>query len=166
MMGPIAGQVVDASQFTPFRPAKVLYDLDGPRTFTVVPADGELYLAHWFDESEAVVRYLVVPFSPTLLACLEAGRIDLREALDQPRLWVVDVDNQGTPMLATRTTLEDLPADELPTPGTKLSPMLEATSPNRPPSASIPAAAGSVSSANGWFDFSSSSFSASSADAC
>ena len=66
-----------------------------PVVRSVVPADGELYLAHWFDESEAVVRYLVVPFSPTLLARLEAGRMDLREALDQPRVWVVDVDDQG-----------------------------------------------------------------------
>ena len=145
MMGPMPGKAVGASQFAPFRPAQVLYELDGPRTFTFVPADGELYLAHWFDESEAVVRYLVVPFSAALVARLEAGQFGLRDALDQPRLWVVDVDNQGVPAAATRTTLEDLPAAEVPAAGTLLSPALEAISPSRPPTATIPTAAGSAS---------------------
>jgi hypothetical protein len=142
MMGPIPGKPADASQFTPFRPAKVLYELDTPRTFTFVPADGELYLAHWFDESEAAVRYLVVPFSPALVARLEAGQLSLREAIDQPRLWVVDVDNEGVPAAATRTTPADLPMDELPVVGTLLSPALEAGAANRAP-ASVPAPAGS-----------------------
>jgi hypothetical protein len=121
MMGPVQGKPVDPAAFAPFRPAKVLADVGGPRSFTFVPADGELYWAHWFDESADRVRYLVVPFSPALLDRLETGRISLREALDQPRLWVVDVDNRGEPVAATRTTLEDLPADELPVPGTMLS---------------------------------------------
>jgi hypothetical protein len=126
----------------------VLYELDGPRTFTFVPADGELYLAHWFNESEALVRYLVVPFSAALVARLEAGQLSLRDALDQPRLWVVDVDNQGVPAAATRTTLEDLPPDQVPAAGTLLSPALEAISPNRPPTAPIPTAAGFTSPAS------------------
>lgn len=142
MMGPIPGNPTDPGQFAPFRPAKVLYELDGPRTFTFVPADGELYLAHWFDESAATVRYLVVPFSPALVARLEASQLSLREAIDQPRLWVVDVNNQRVPSAAMRTTLADLPADELPVAGTLLSQALEAGAANRAP-ASVPAAAGS-----------------------
>jgi len=125
-MGPVKGKPVNPAQFTPFRPAKVLADVGGPRSFTFVPADGELYWAHWLDESADRVRYLVVPFSPALLHRLEAGRIDLREALDQPRLWVVDVDHQGSPVTAVRAALEDLPADELPVPGTTLAPTPEA----------------------------------------
>lgn len=139
MMKTIPGRTVDANQFAPFRPAKVLYELDRPMTFTFVPADGELYLAHWFDESELVVRYLVVPFSPVLLARLEAGRIDLRDALDQPRLWVVDVDERDKPVAAMRITLEDLPADELPMAGTLLSPVLETIALSRPLAGNIPA---------------------------
>jgi hypothetical protein len=122
MMGPVKGRPADPAQFAPFRPAKVLADVGGPRSFTFVPADGELYWAHWFDESAGRVRYLVVPFSPGLLDRLEAGRISLRDALDQPRLWVVDVDNRGEPVAAVRAALADLPADELPAPGTTLSP--------------------------------------------
>lgn len=121
----------------------MLYELDSPRTFTFIPADGELYLAHWFDESADVVRYLVVPFSPGLVAGLEAGHFSLREALDQPRLWMVDVDDWGVPAATTRTSLEDLPAEELPAVGTLLSPALEAVAPVRPRDG-IPAPAGSV----------------------
>jgi hypothetical protein len=124
MMGPVKGKPVDPAQFAPFRPAKVLADVGGPRSFTFVPADGELYWAHWFDESADRVRYLVVPFSPALLDRLEAGRLSLREALDQPRLWVVDVDDLGSPVGAVRAALDDLPADELPAPGATLSPAL------------------------------------------
>jgi hypothetical protein len=76
--------------------------------------------AHWFDESADRVRYLVVPFSPSLLDRLERGQISIRDALDQPRLWVVDVDNQGVPITASRTTLAHLPAEELPVDGTML----------------------------------------------
>jgi len=122
MMGPIKGKAVDPAQFSPFHPAKVLFDLDGPRSFTFIPADGELYWAHWFDESESGVRYFVVPFSPAILARLETGRCTIREALEQPNLCVLDVDNEGVPAAATRTTLEDLPADELPLAGTLLVP--------------------------------------------
>jgi hypothetical protein len=133
MMGSVKGTAVDPAQFSPFRPAKVLYDLDGPRSFTFVPADGHMYLAHWFDESEQLVRYIVVPFSPALLGRLESGQCSIREALDQNSLWIVDIDNQGKPVSATRTTLADLPADELPVPGTPLSPSMEAAGRNGPP---------------------------------
>lgn len=142
MMGPIPGKPADAAQFTPFRPATVLYELDTPRTFTFIPTDGELYLAHWFDESETAIRYLVVPFSSALQSRLESGRLSLRDALDQPRLWVVDVNNQSEPIVVTRTTLEDLPADELPTEGTLLTSNVETRSGERLSHGS-PAAAGS-----------------------
>lgn len=142
MMGPIPGKPADPAQFVPFRPATVLYELDMPRTFTFVPADGEWYLAHWLDESKTAVRYLVVPFSSALQSRLEDGRLSLRDALDQPRLWAVDVNNSGELVGATRTTLEDLPVDELPAPGTLITPALESRSRDRS-SPGSPAAAGS-----------------------
>jgi len=142
MMGPIPGKPADPAQFAPFRPAAVLYELDTPRTFTFVPADGELYLAHWFDESATAVRYLVVPFSPALQARLADGRLSLRGALDQPRLWAVDVTNAGEPVGATRTTLDALPADELPGEGVLLTPALEVRPRDRS-SPGSPAATGS-----------------------
>ncbi|HEV3255255.1 MAG TPA: OB-fold nucleic acid binding domain-containing protein [Gemmataceae bacterium] len=119
------GVAVEPARFAPFQPSKVLYDFDGPRTLTFLGNDGELYLALWFDENREAVRYLVVPFSEPLVQRLETGQISVREALEQPRLWVVDIDNLGKPVMATRTTLADLAQDELPVPGTMLLPSLE-----------------------------------------
>jgi hypothetical protein len=68
------------------------------------------------------VRYLVVPFSDLLLDRLEQGQMSIREALEQPRLWIVDVDNNNRPVRIVRTTLANLPQDELPVHGTLLLP--------------------------------------------
>lgn len=125
MMDPIPGAAVDPARFAPFQPAKVLYDLDGPRTFTFLDREGELNLALWFDDNADTIRYFVVPFSDELLARLESGQISVREALEQPRLWIIDVNNEGNPIAATRTRLSDLPQEELPVPGTMLLPSLE-----------------------------------------
>jgi hypothetical protein len=125
MMGPVKGIAVDPARFAPFRPSKVLNDLDGPRTFTFLDGDGELYLAVWFDENAETVRYLVVPFAQALLHRLETGQISVREALEQPCLWVVDRDNNGKLVTPARTTLADLPQEELPVPGKMLWPSLE-----------------------------------------
>src|SRR5260370_20759082 len=104
MMGPVQGVAVDPARFTPFQPSKVLYDFDGPRTFTFLDTDGELCLALWFDENSEAVRYLVVPFSELLVDRLEQGQISIREALEQPRLRVVDVDDHPRPLRILLTT--------------------------------------------------------------
>ena len=61
MMWSISGRQIEASRFSPFIPVTVLYEFDGPRTFTVNDADGELCLAHWCDEDDDVSRFLVAP---------------------------------------------------------------------------------------------------------
>ena len=125
MMGQVKGKAVDPGRFSPFQALKVLYDFDGPRSFTFLDGDGELNFALWFDENTEFVRYLVVPFSDDLVARLVKGQMSLREAIDQPRLWIVDVNADGTPQAAIRTHLSDLPEEELPVPGTMLLPSLE-----------------------------------------
>lgn len=122
MMGPIKGKPVSPSRFTPFTPIKVLDELDGPRLFTFHDHEDELCLAMWFDENRERVRYLIVPFSEPLVKRLEAGRLSLREALEQPRLWVLDVSQQGEPIAAMRADLDNLPAEELPSVNSHLSP--------------------------------------------
>ena len=72
-----------------------------------------------------------------------ADRQAIRDALDQPRVWVMDVSDQGEPTAATRTTLEDLPANELPAAGTLLTPALEARPRDRAAVSGSPTAAGS-----------------------
>lgn len=127
MMGPLEGSSVDVRRFGVMKPTKVLYDFDGPRTFTFKDATGSLHLAHWFDEDACHVRFLVVPFTDVLLRQLEAGALSVRDALNQPQLWIVDLDNSQRPIAATLTTLAQLRQDELPVPGALLLPHLEQT---------------------------------------
>jgi hypothetical protein len=124
-MWPVAGKEIDAARFSPLQPAEVLYDFDGPRTFTYSDQEGELCLAHWCDADRDIDRYLVVPFSRRLADSLKSGQLPLRDALDQPRLWVIDVERAGAIRKAWRVDPADLPADVLPQPGTLLLRSLE-----------------------------------------
>src|SRR5262249_16885037 len=121
----VAGRSVDTGLFMPFEPLEVLYDFDGPRTFTHRDREGELYLAHWVDEDEQVTRFIVVPFTPTFVERLKNGDLTLREALDQPRAWILDKAHTGEVRAAWRIQLADLPENVLPHPGTMLLPTLE-----------------------------------------
>jgi hypothetical protein len=124
-MWQVTGKPVDAGLFRPFRPAEVLYEFDGPRTFTHLDPDGELFFAHWCDEDRDATRFLVVPFSDQLVTKIKDGDLTLRDALNQPRLWVVDVTHAGEPRNAWITRLDDVPDDVLPQRGTMLLPALE-----------------------------------------
>lgn len=106
-------------------PETILYDFEGPRTFTFRDRDGFLALAHWCDEDEVHARFLAVPFSESLLGRLRAGELSVREALDQPVLWVVDRAHDGTVREVRRTSLEGCPEEVLPAPGTMLLAALE-----------------------------------------
>jgi hypothetical protein len=56
---------------------------------------------------------------------LTKGRISVREALDQPSLWIIDVDAFHKPIASWRSSLGLVPDDVLPEPGTMLWPSLE-----------------------------------------
>lgn len=124
-MWQVPGTTVDPSQFSPLRPLKVLYEFDGPKTFTFRDQDGELCLAHWCDEEEGAARLIAVAFSNRLLAKLEQGIISVRDALEQPRAWILDEDPAGIVRAAWRVDVADLPEDVLPKPGALLTPVLE-----------------------------------------
>jgi len=124
-MWEVKGKPVAADRFRPFVPSEVLYDFDGPRTFTLRDAEGELYLAHWLDEDTDTARYVVVPFSDALLAELTNGQISVRDALDQPRVFAIDIGYDANVRAAWRVELGDLPVDALPRPTTMLWPSLE-----------------------------------------
>ncbi len=104
---------------------EVLYDFDGPRTFTHKDSAGKLCLAHWCDADRDCNRFIVVPFSEPLVRKLKAGEITLGASLDQPRAWIVDVAHAGDIRAAWGVHLSELPADVLPKPGTMLWPALE-----------------------------------------
>jgi len=124
-MWKVVGSPVQATRFREFTPAEVLYEFDGPRTFTLRDGDQELYLAHWIDEDEATARYLMVVFSEVLLARLKAGQITVREALDQPSVFVADIGPLAVIQALWSVRLQDLPPDVLPHPGSMLLPCFD-----------------------------------------
>src|SRR5262249_23656152 len=92
-MWPVAGIPKESSLYGSFDPIEVLVDFDGPRTFTVQDQDGGLCLAHWMDDSREVARFVVVPFTDILLGRMRRGELAVRDALDQPRVYIVDVEH-------------------------------------------------------------------------
>ncbi len=125
MMWKVPGKPVDPQRFSPLRPVKTLYEFEGPKTFTFRDQEGELCLAHWCDEEDCLTRYIVVVFSNRLVAQLEQGIIAVREALEQPRAWVLEEDADGNICSAWRVEVADLPEEVLPKPGTLLLPTFE-----------------------------------------
>ena len=53
-MWSIPGKSVPVTRFPRFDPDEVLYEFDGPRIFGVRDSEGELNLAYWSDEDEAI----------------------------------------------------------------------------------------------------------------
>jgi hypothetical protein len=121
----VPGKMVDPRRFSPLCPVKTLYDFEGPKTFTFRDQDGELCLAHWCDEEDCTTRYIAVVFSNRLVAQLEQGVISVRDALEQPRAWVLDEDADGNVRSAWRVEVTDLPEEILPKPGALLLPVFE-----------------------------------------
>jgi len=124
-MWEIEGKEIDSGRFTPFEPVEVLYEYDGPRTFTTRDLDGELNLAHWSDEDEKATRYVVVPTSPGIVDSLRRGILSVHDALNQPRCWLCDVAHDGSMIRCLLVGFEAIPKDALPSHGTMLWPTLE-----------------------------------------
>lgn len=125
MMWAIQGRPIDPKRIEPFAPVRILSYYDGPRIFTFRDADGALCLAVWSDEDSVHSRFLVVAVSDRTIAELESGLLSVREALDQPRLWVVDYEAATGLTAAWLTTLDDVPADAQPQPRAMLHRSLE-----------------------------------------
>jgi hypothetical protein len=124
-MWQIAGKNIDAAIFAPVEPVEVLYDFEGPRTFTHRDRDGQLCLAHWCDSDYDINRFIVVPFTDALVQKLKTGEITLLEAINQPHAWILDLAHSGEIREAWSVNLSNLPEDVLPKRGTMLWPSLE-----------------------------------------
>lgn len=125
MMWEIRGKPVDPKRFAPFEPLRVLNYYDGPRIFTFKDADEALCLACWSDEDEKQSRFLVVAVTDQIITNLESGLLSVREALAQPRLWVVDWAQDGSLTGAWLVAHQDVPEDSQPQPRTMLHRSLE-----------------------------------------
>ena len=124
MLRNIDGQQLDVARLGPLKPERILFEFDGPRTWLANDPEGELLLLHQCGESPDAAQFFVVPFSETLVHALEAGDIDLRDALDQPRLWIAEFDRSGVRKLV-RSSFAKLPNDWIPESGVMLFPELE-----------------------------------------
>lgn len=115
----------ESNYFGAFEPLEVLIWFDGPRTFTLLDPDGQLCLAHWYQERENHWHYVVVPITAQILKELNNGEQSLLDVLDQPRVYVVAVDNQFRPQSVSLVQFSQLPQDALPERGTMLRRDLE-----------------------------------------
>ncbi|MBK5966179.1 hypothetical protein CCR95_19355 [Thiocystis minor] len=113
--------VVDVGNLVP---SEVLYEFDGPRIFSAQSPLGDL-LCFLADDDGAVLRFIAAPTNPDILAKLKDGIRSVRDAIDQPWVWFVDLGYDGQPRAAWRGTLSDVPADALPEKGVMLWPHLE-----------------------------------------
>lgn len=119
-MWEIKGKPVDPKRFMPFEPLRVLNYYDGPRIFTFHDADDALCLACWSDGDETHSRFLVVAITDQIIVDLESGLLSVREALAQPRLWVIDWAQDGALTGAWLVAQQDVPNDSQPHPRTML----------------------------------------------
>jgi len=115
---------LDAAALGRLEPVEVLYEYDGPRIFTAHSRLGEL-LCFLADDDGRTLRYIAAPTNPAILEKLKNGQRSLRDALDQPWVWLVDLGYDGTSVATWQGTLADVPSDALPQQGVMLWPHLE-----------------------------------------
>jgi hypothetical protein len=114
----------DVALFQGYSVSEVLYDFDGPRIFTAQTTQG-LMLFYLADEQLDVQYYIAAPTSDSVITMLKSGVRSMRDALNQPWVWFLQTQADGTPTAAWHGTLADAPADALPYPGTMLWAHLE-----------------------------------------
>jgi hypothetical protein len=92
---------VDVADIGNLAPSEVLYDFDGPRIFSAQSPLGDL-LCFLVDDDGAELRFIAAPTNPDILAKLKDGIRSVRDALDQPWVWFVDLGYDGQPRAAWR----------------------------------------------------------------
>ncbi|MEP7218557.1 MAG: hypothetical protein ABI876_06550 [Bacteroidota bacterium] len=124
MLCPTDGIELGPGYLGPLNLERMLFEFEGPRSYTALDNEGELLYLHQCGESGDTWQYFVVPFSESLLSDLEEGRIDLRTALEQPRLWIANIGADGVKNVV-RVGNRIAIANYLPVSGTMLYPELE-----------------------------------------
>jgi hypothetical protein len=115
-MWQVNGKPYPVESFGSLRPVKVLAAYDYPRAFTFRGKAGEELLAYWCADDDETDRFIVVPCRSRAAVDLERGKIPIRAALDQPSIWIVDVDSKGVKASWQISGLGEVPAGVLPAP--------------------------------------------------
>ncbi len=97
-------------------PAFIYYD--GPLVYLAKDTNGGLVLVYWYDicEVRKTNRWLVVPITEQTVFKLIYDQVSLREAIQQPLVMVVDLENNNDIAGATALDGKTLPDEYLPEP--------------------------------------------------
>jgi hypothetical protein len=115
----------NGANFGHLTPIEVLVSYDGPITFTFRDAVGVMMLAHLVDEDASYGRYVVAPTSAKIIGRLKAGAISVRDAIDQPIVWLIDMVGGTDVVRSWAVSFTQIPASLLPAPDVMLSPRLQ-----------------------------------------
>ena len=120
MLPTISGTPLFDAPWREFSFDTVLGYYDGPRLLLQHGKSGELYLALWNDDDDAVERWVCIPVGLAGLRAILSGQVNLRHAIDYPengQLLVVDLDlatDAVIRLVGTNSTA--LPRESLPMP--------------------------------------------------
>jgi len=98
----------------------VLVEFDGPQIVVVWGPGGSRRLAIACDEDETAVRWLEAELSASQWGRLFDGLLSLRDALLQPRVWIVDQTHSGKALHGWECSSADLAVEILPEVGALL----------------------------------------------
>ena len=95
-------------------PIEVLVEFEQPLTFTFQDDYGTLLLAHLLSQDHNTSRYVAAPTNDEIIDQLKLGARSIRTALDQPSIYVIDLQPNGSLEKAWVGNLKKLPARVLP----------------------------------------------------
>jgi hypothetical protein len=117
-----AGQEVPIEWIGNLAPIDVLYEFDGPQTFTCSNSTGDLLLVHLCERVQDRSRFIVVPTDASTVTALNSGKMATLESLRKPWTWVVEQNLDEEVIAVWRVEPTDLPEDFWPRPGAYLCP--------------------------------------------
>jgi len=109
-----------------FPAEEMLFEYNGPAIFTFKTRWNGIAIAYLSDEDDNILRYVIAPTNQTIVENLKSGIISVRNALDQPMIWLADVRTSDWSISRSwQIQIEDLPEDALPKPDLMLYRHLE-----------------------------------------
>jgi len=109
-----------------FPPEEMLFEYNGPLIFTFKTRWNGIAIAYLSDEEDNVLRYIIAPTNSSIVERLKSGIISVRNALEQPMIWLADVTTSNWSVSRSwQIQIKDLPEDALPKPEVMLYPNLE-----------------------------------------
>jgi hypothetical protein len=121
-MWEVVGRKLDTNLLEQLLPLEVIFEFDFPLTFTTFVGSPFLCgtyraLAHYLCDDGQLFRFIVVAINEVLLNALKNRRVDLRWVLEQPEVWIADINNKSTIASLWAVSFENIPKEVLPKPG-------------------------------------------------